>query len=148
MGMGGFLDGILFHQVLQVHNMMSAWIPVEDLVSAKVNMVWDGLFHAAVWAITAVGIAMLWRAARRRTDDFSNRGFAGALLVGWGLFNLIEGLVDHHLLGVHHVYERAGQSVWDIAFLVWGAAMALAGGLMIAAARTGESRGSKGQAPS
>ena len=53
------------------------------------------------------------------------------MLAGWGLFNLVEGLVDHHLLGIHHVRAGAGQSAYDVAFLVLGAAL-LAGGLTLA----------------
>jgi uncharacterized membrane protein len=52
------------------------------------------------------------------------------MLVGFGLFNLVEGLVDHHLLGIHHVNEtvpEAQRIFWDVAFLIWGAAMVLGG---------------------
>ena len=52
-----------------------------------------------------------------RTEGVPGRVFGGALLLGWGLFNLIEGGIDHHLLGVHHVVERLGPSVWDWVFL-------------------------------
>ena len=126
-GMGGFVDGILFHQILQLHNMLSARIPNTDYVGAKVNMVWDGLFHAGVWTITAVGIVLLWRAGRREGADLSGRLLIGALLMGWGLFNLVEGVIDHHLLQLHHVYEPMGLSIWDYAFLAWGALMLLGG---------------------
>ena len=126
-GMGGFVDGILFHQILQLHNMLSARIPNTDYVGAKINMVWDGVFHAGVWTITAIGIVLLWRAGRQQGADLSGRLLAGALLMGWGLFNLVEGLIDHHLLQLHHVYEPMGLSVWDYAFLAWGAVMAVAG---------------------
>jgi LPXTG-motif cell wall-anchored protein len=128
-GLGGFFDGIVFHQILQVHNMLSGWLPVTDLVSAKANMVWDGLFHAAVWLITLLGVGMVWRAAQREDVDFAVRHLVGGLLIGWGLFNLVEGVIDHHLLGVHHVMERLGPSAWDYAFLAWGAAMLAAGWL-------------------
>jgi uncharacterized membrane protein len=130
-GMGGFVDGILFHQILQIHNMLSARIPTDTLVGAKVNMVWDGLFHAFVWAMTAIGIAMLWKALNGRGDRLSGQAFGGALLVGWGLFNLVEGVIDHHLLHLHHVYERAGQSAWDWLFLTFGAALVLGGWRLI-----------------
>lgn len=122
-GLGGFFDGIVLHQILQLHNMMSGWIPVEDLVSAKVNMTWDGLFHLFVWLVTVAGVAQLWAAARRPDAAFPRRNLIGGFLIGWGLFNLIEGVIDHHLLEVHHVYERLGQSAWDWAFLAWGAGM-------------------------
>ncbi|WP_420139464.1 DUF2243 domain-containing protein [Sphingomonas sp.] len=130
-GMGGFVDGILFHQILQFHNMLSARIPNTDYVGAKVNMVWDGVFHAGVWAITALGILLLWQAGRMAQANLSGRLLGGGLLMGWGLFNLVEGVIDHHLLQLHHVYEPLGQSPWDYAFLLWGLAM-VAGGWRIA----------------
>lgn len=136
MGMGGFVDGILFHQILQFHNMLSARVPNTDYVGAKVNMVWDGVFHAGVWTITAIGVALLWRAARRPGADLSGRLLVGALLIGWGLFNLVEGSIDHHLLQLHHVYEPAGLSMWDGLFLLWGAVM-LGGGWWLCRRRKG-----------
>ena len=42
------------------------------------------------------------------------------MLAGWGLFNLVEGLIDHHLLHVHPVVERLGVSAWDCLFLASG----------------------------
>jgi uncharacterized membrane protein len=130
-GLGGFFDGIVFHQILQLHNMLSGWLPVTNLVSAKTNMVWDGLFHAAVWVITLVGVVLLWRAAQRSDVVFAPRYLIGGLLMGWGLFNLVEGVIDHQLLGVHHVVEALGPSVWDYAFLAWGAAMVAGGWLLV-----------------
>jgi uncharacterized membrane protein len=130
-GLGGFFDGIVFHQILQIHNMVSGWLPVTDLVSAKFNMVWDGVFHAAVWIVTIIGVTMLWNVGRRRDVKMEGRYLIGGFLMGWGLFNLVEGLIDHHVLGVHHVYELAGPSVWDWAFLGWGVAMVLIGWILV-----------------
>lgn len=126
-GMGGFVDGIVFHQILQLHNMLSARIPPDTLAGAKANMIFDGIFHAFVWLITAAGIAMLWRAGAEGGRRWSGRAFAGALLLGWGLFNVVEGVIDHYLLGLHHVVEAAGLSVWDHLFIAWGAAMVAVG---------------------
>lgn len=130
-GMGGFFDGILFHQIFQIHNMLSAKVPTDTLVGAKVNMVWDGLFHAVVWVATVIGIAMLWRAVKRSDVLLSCRAFLGSALLGFGLFNLIEGIIDHHILNIHHVYERAGLSVWDYVFLASGVALIATGWLLI-----------------
>lgn len=128
-GMGGFVDGIVFHQILQIHNMLSARVPTDTLVGAKVNMVWDGLFHLFVWGMTATGIVLLWR-ARARTGTVPDRVFGGALLLGWGVFNLVEGLIDHHLLGLHHVIERLGPSPWDWVFLASGVAFGATGWML------------------
>jgi uncharacterized membrane protein len=130
-GLGGFLDGIVLHQILQWHNMLSSWIVPVDLVSMKVNMLWDGLFHAATWISTAAGVALLWRAARRPDVPWSGRAFVGSLLLGWGLFNFIEGIIDHQILGLHHVHPGDGQLAWDLGFLALGLALAAAGWALI-----------------
>ena len=119
-GMGGFLDGIVLHQLLQVHNMLSAKYPPTTLVNAEINMFWDGLFHSFTWIMTAIGLALLWRCGQRADVPWSTRTLMGSLALGWGLFNLVEGIIDHHLLGIHHVVEKLGQSVWDLAFLALG----------------------------
>jgi uncharacterized membrane protein len=131
-GLGGFADGIVFHQILQFHNMLSAAVPVVDLPSAKVNMFWDGIFHAAVWLMTCIGLGMLFRAGRRRDVPWSGRLLAGGLSLGWGLFNLVEGVVDHLVLGLHHVYEYTADPLpADLAFLASGAVLVgLGWGLM------------------
>lgn len=126
-GMGGFLDGIVFHQILRLHNMLSARIPSDTLVGTKVNMVWDGVFHMFVWLMTLLGIVLLWNAGRRRQVPSSGKTLAGAMLIGWGLFNLIEGLIDHQLLGLHHVVQRLGPSIWDWVFLSSGVVLIAAG---------------------
>lgn len=136
-GMGGFVDGILFHQLLQVHNMLSARFPVRDLdpeklvVNLEINMFWDGLFHLATWITTAIGIGMLWNAVGRRDVPHSTRTLWGALSLGWGLFNLVEGIIDHHVLHIHHVVETHNHLVWDLAFLLSGAALVTVGWLLI-----------------
>src|SRR5687768_15481226 len=130
-GMGGFVDGIVFHQLLQLHNMLSARRPPDSVVNLEINMFWDGLFHAFTWLTTAVGIALLFRAGRRADVPWSGRTLVGAMIAGWGAFNLVEGAIDHHILGVHHVVERLGVSVWDWAFLASGALMIVIGAAMI-----------------
>jgi hypothetical protein len=62
----------------------------------------------------------------------------GTLLIGFGLFNLVEGVIDHPLLGLYHVNEAVPQTqriYWDLGFLAWGALMLLVGWWLL---RTGE----------
>jgi uncharacterized membrane protein len=56
----------------------------------------------------------------------------GWLLAGWGAFNLLEGVIDHHILGIHHV--KANVPALDPVFLGVGAALLLGG---VAIARRG-----------
>jgi uncharacterized membrane protein len=119
-GLGGFVDGILLHQILQWHNMLSSLRPPTDLLAMKYNMVWDGLFHAFTWIMVCSGLWRLWVAGMRDDVPWSTRTFVGSICMGWGLFNFIEGLVDHQLLGIHHVHPGQGQLGWDVSFLVFG----------------------------
>jgi uncharacterized membrane protein len=133
-GMGGFVDGILFHQLLQSHNMLSAKYPPTNVVNLEVNMFWDGVFHSFTWLTTATGLMALWRAVKLRETVLSDRIFAGSLALGWGLFNLVEGILNHHVLEVHHVREIEEHLVWDVGFLIVSAVLALGGWALIRAA--------------
>lgn len=134
-GLGGFVDGIVLHQLLQWHNMLSARVPPVDLVAMKYNMMFDGLFHALTWVMVVVGLGLLWRAGRRTDVPWSGRAFVGALVLGWGLFNFVEGVIDHQLLDLHHVRPGPHELAWDLGFLASGLVFALVGVLLIRAAR-------------
>jgi uncharacterized membrane protein len=126
-GLGGFFDGILLHQILQWHNMLSSKVNPVDLVRMKYNMLWDGLFHAFAWLVTVLGLGLLWRAGQRSDVPWSTRTFLGSLALGWGLFNLIEGMIDHQLLGLHHVHPGENELGWDLGFLGFGLLLGIAG---------------------
>ena len=130
-GLGAFFDGIVFHQILQWHHLLSSVIPPVDVAAMKTNMLWDGLFHAVAWLVTLVGVVMLFRAARRDDVVWSGRIFAGTLLFGWGLFNFVEGIIDHLIAGIHHVHPGAHQLAWDIGFVAIGGAVLMFAGYMI-----------------
>jgi len=133
LGLGGFFDGIVFHQVLQWHHMVSSWYPPTSLENLRLNTRWDGFFHSATYLFVVAGIALFWHKASTRELYWSTKMLLGGLLVGWGTFNVVEGLADHALLGVHHVNETVPASqrpYWDLAFLAWGALMLLGGRLL------------------
>src|SRR4028119_2436917 len=87
-GLGAFVDGILFHQILQWHHFVSDDVTVSTVAGPGKHTLADGvcrrgaragtpvagpgktpppagLFHAVAWAICAAGIWMLWQAGRR-----------------------------------------------------------------------------------
>jgi uncharacterized membrane protein len=113
--------------------------PVTTVAGLETNTLADGLFHAATWIAVAAGVYVLWRRAANWRWASSGRAMAGWLLVGWGVFNLLEGVVDHHILGIHHVREGAGvdETAWDVGFLIFGALLVVGGWLL---ARSDETR--------
>jgi uncharacterized membrane protein len=131
MGFAGFFDGIVLHQVLQWHHMLTSIRPPTSLANLEINTLWDGFFHIGAFALTAVGLVLLWRAGQRQPISESPQTFVGSLLIGAGSFNLIEGIVDHHLLGIHHVKPGPHQLGWDLGFLAIGAALAILGWLLL-----------------
>lgn len=143
-GMGGFFDGIVLHQILQWHHMVSNRVPPTSVAGLEVNTLGDGLFHAATYVFVIVGLSLLWSVARRRHEPWPVSVLVGLFLLGWGLFNLTEGLIDHHLLQIHHVRPGENQLAWDLAFLAWGAVMLVGGWLL---ARGGLKDMSRAQVP-
>jgi uncharacterized membrane protein len=104
-GLGGFIDGIALHQIAHWHNMASAVLPPVTMDAMRENMRWDGVFHAVTWLVTLAGVYLLLADARSGARLPRVSQFTGQLLLGWGAFNLVEGLIDHHLLGLHHVRD-------------------------------------------
>ena len=145
-GIGGFVDGILFHQILQLHSMLSARLPIRQTaenglsdrqlaVNLEVNMFWDGLFHALTWTATIIGITLLYRALSHAAPIAAGRTLLGAILFGFGLFNLVEGILDHHILHLHHVIEAPGHLLYDVLFLISGVVLIVIGRWLIRADR-------------
>lgn len=136
-GLGGFVDGIVLHQLLQWHHMLTSTdtdnvgLPYYDPATVpglQMNTVADGLFHVVTWLCTLGGLGLLYsRVAQGRRAVWGSRALWGWVLVGWGLFNLVEGVVDHHLLGIHHVKAGPGQLAWDLGFLALGAVLVAVG---------------------
>lgn len=144
-GLGGFLDGILLHQLLQWHHMLSSsgrdrlGLDVYDPATVpglQMNTVWDGIFHTTTWLCTLAGLGILYaRVSRERRAVWGSRVLWGWVLFGWGLFNLVEGTVNHHLLGIHHVRSGPNELAWDLGFLALGAALTSIGWGMTRRAR-------------
>jgi uncharacterized membrane protein len=131
LGLGGFVDGILLHQILQWHHMISNVQPLTTISNIDLNMVWDGLFHAFDWVLTVIGIILLWQAGKCEDVAWSSQTFVGSILIGTGLFDVVEGLIDHQILGIHHVKPGPNQLAWDLGFLALGAMLIIIGWIMI-----------------
>lgn len=113
LGLGGFFDGIVLHQILQWHHMPTgAGYPADHLQNLECNIVWNGIFHASTYVFVAIGLSILWRAARKQHIQWSGKLLPASILIGFGIFNLVEGIADHQLLGLHHVNETVPREQW------------------------------------
>jgi uncharacterized membrane protein len=150
LGLGGFIDGIVLHQVLQWHHLLTGdngGEPMDTVAGLEANTLADGLFHLATWVLVAAGMGLTVRAWRRGEFAPPWRAQIGLLLAGWGVFNVVEGLIDHQLLGIHHVRDDLGAPLgWDLAFLGFGLLLIAVGSALVRgsaprfAARSGTAR--------
>ena len=135
LGLGGFLDGIVLHQVLQWHHILTGeegGEPMDTVAGLEANTLADGLFHLATWALVVLGIALALRAWQGGRFAPPWRMHFGLLLAGWGVFNLVEGIVDHQILELHHVRDDLGGPLgWDLGFLGFGLLLVLAGAALV-----------------
>lgn len=139
LGLGGFVDGIVLHQILQWHHMVShvADYPVSTVEGLEVNTLADGFFHLGAWILVVAGsitTIVAWRQGRLAPNW---RFHLGLVLAGWGIFNVVEGVVNHHILAIHHVRDDLGGPIsWDIGFLALGVILVLAGYVMYRSGRS------------
>ena len=139
LGVGGFVDGIVLHQLLQWHHMLSHTEGgnAKTVAGLELNTLADGLFHSAMWVLVVGAALLAIRARRQQRLSAGWRFHTGLALAGWGVFNVVEGLVNHQLLGIHHVRDDLGGPLaWDLGFLGLSAVLAAAGFLLYGNGRT------------
>ena len=112
--LGGFFDGILLHQILQWHHLLSL---VPGVTSLRAQVLWDGYFHALMYVIAAIGVWGLWR--NRREPAAQSGALAGGLLIGFGLWHLLDAVLSHWLLGIHRIrLDSPNPLAWDLGWAV------------------------------
>lgn len=132
-GFGGLVDGIVLHQVLQWHNLVSRVETNETLDGLRTNLFWDGVFHASTAVLVAVGLAVLWvaGAAQGRVAE-PVRTLVGWVLVGWGAFHVVDQLLFHLVLGLHDIREDvANPGLYNWGFFAVGLVLAAVGVLLL-----------------
>jgi uncharacterized membrane protein len=117
-GFAAFVDEAVFHQLLHWHHFYDTSTPNAGLVS-------DGLFHAFSWFATVAGLFLL--ADIRRNDALlSTRWWSGALL-GSGVFQLYDGIVQHKLMELHQIRYDVDITPYDLAWNIVAVLLIVAG---------------------
>lgn len=120
-GLGGFFDGILLHQILQWHHLLSGIEQARQDI--RVLILADGLFHVLMYLITAVGLWMLWRSRREFPLPGADRRLFAAAVIGFGFWHVLDSVLSHWVLGIHRIrMDTDNPLFWD---LLWFAAFGL-----------------------
>ena len=114
--LGGFLDGILLHQVLQWHHLFSL-VPGAMWRDIRNQILMDGWFHVAHYIIACIGLALLWSV--RDVAGRSDRRLIAVALLGFGLWQVVDAVVFHWVLEIHRIrLDTAYPLAYDIGWLV------------------------------
>ncbi|ELZ07269.1 DUF2243 domain-containing protein [Natrialba aegyptia] len=115
-GFGAVIDTVVFHLTFQTHHLLSGYYDPYSLDGLRTNVMFDGLFLVATLGITLVGLGLLWRLVNGTAERFSTRYLLGAIVVGAGVFNVYDGIVDHYVLDLHNVVH--GTEAWNPPWVV------------------------------
>ncbi len=115
-GLGGFFDGILLHQVLQWHHLLSGVEQARQDI--RVLILADGLFHVLMYVVAGMGLWLLWRARREFSEGEADRRLFANALVGFGLWHIVDGILSHWVLGIHRIRMDVDNPLfWDLLWL-------------------------------
>ncbi len=140
MGFGGLADGILLHQILGWHHLVcfNAHCVPASVAQFALENTQDGYFHLWLWLVLMAGTLLLFRVLNRSRRTWPGTLLAGAMLAGSGVFNFLEGLLNHQILGIHHVLPgNPHQLLFDLLYLANGVLFALVGAWLIRRPGTG-----------
>ena len=141
--LGGFFDGILLHQVLQWHHLLSG---VEQArLDIRVLILWDGIFHLIMYIIAAIGLSLLWRARQEFAAVGADRDLFANVLIGFGAWHIIDSVLSHWILGIHRVRMDVSHPLfWDLLwFTAFGIIPVVIGVLMKRARPSDRSRSNR-----
>ncbi|MFJ5770507.1 DUF2243 domain-containing protein [Psychrobacillus sp. NPDC093180] len=106
-GLIAFIDEVVFHQLLHWHHFY-------DSSTKDIGLVSDGLFHAFSFFATIGSSFML--ADLHRRHAFWLKRWIGGILLGAGVFQLYDGIIQHKLMGLHQIRYNVNIVPYD---LIW-----------------------------
>ncbi|WP_226951254.1 DUF2243 domain-containing protein [Rhizobium terrae] len=116
-GLGGFFDGILLHQILQWHHLLSG---IEEArQDIRILILTDGLFHILMYVITGVGLWLLAHTRREFSSAGADRRLLANAIVGFGIWHVLDALLSHWVLGIHRIRMEVDNPLfWDLLWLM------------------------------
>lgn len=126
--LSGFFDGILLHQILQWHHLLSG-VDSGRMDDIGMQILADGLFHLLMYAIAAVGLWQLWKTRHHLGTAVASRRLLSSALIGFGTWHVVDAVLSHWILGIHRIRMDSDMPLfWDLLWLaVFGIAFLAAG---------------------
>lgn len=128
-GLVTFIDEAIFHQLLHWHHFY-------DKSTTSMGLVSDGILHAFSWFATVLALFML--ADLRKRNVWDKRSWVGALILGAGVFQLFDGIINHKLLRVHQIRYDVDILPYDIVWNVTAGLMIIIGLIILVQKRPTE----------
>ncbi len=125
-GVAGFVDETVFHQLLHWHHFYNLSTPAVGLVS-------DGIFHAVSW-FCVVGGLFMFADLRRRAAWRSTWQFTG-LCFGLGGFQLWDGIIQHKWWHLHEIRYHVKILPYDLVWNVIAVIVLVVGFVLLRRAR-------------
>lgn len=129
-GFVAFFDETVFHQLLHWHHFY-------DKSTTNAGLVSDGFFHAFSWFATVGGL-FLFADLRRRNALWLKRWFGG-LLLGAGLFQLYDGIIQHKLMRLHQIRYVENVLLYDLIWNISAVLLIMIGAFIVIRTRKGDS---------
>ncbi|MCP3763403.1 DUF2243 domain-containing protein [Domibacillus sp. A3M-37] len=129
-GFVAFFDETVFHQLLHWHHFY-------DKSTTNAGLVSDGFFHAFSWFATVGGL-FLFADLRRRNALWLKRWFGG-LLLGAGLFQLYDGIIQHKLMRLHQIRYVENVLLYDLIWNISAVLLITIGAFIVIRTRKGDS---------
>lgn len=127
LGLVGFMDEAVFHQLLHWHHFY-------DKATSEIGLVSDGLFHAFSWFATIGSSFML--ADLHRRHAFWPKRWIGGVLLGGGIFQLYDGIIQHKWMRLHQIRYNVDIRPYDWIWNVIAAIMIIIGMILIVRTHT------------
>lgn len=121
-GFAGFIDEMVFHQLLHWHHFY-------DQSTTAIGLISDGIFHAFSWFATILGLFLY--ADLRRRNGFRPRRWWGSIFLGFGGFQLYDGTIQHKIMRIHQIRYVENVLVYDIIWNVFAILMILVGLILL-----------------
>ena len=118
LGAIAFIDETVFHQLLHWHHFY-------DKSTLAVGLISDGLFHAFSWFATVASLFIV--AHLRKLRAWDKRRWIGAAMLGAGVFQLYDGIIQHKIFRLHQIRYDVEIFYYDLVWNVLAIFMILIG---------------------